>query len=166
MAEYACGVVTIYRPPLFIPPLLSELYCKVRCNLAVIWARAVTIFMLTLLLRKQITTVITAWQIILPFLFFFLSVRVLRVHVWDSQVYRPKCYQRASNTHKMLYLQFCQNFVFSILTWSSAAMSFCFDTCRPSLLEIRDNVHVGQSWQKNKMSYLKQKSKILLLQPN
>ena len=39
MAEYACWVVTIYRPPVFIAALLSELYCKVWCNLALwFWA--------------------------------------------------------------------------------------------------------------------------------
>ena len=40
MAEYACWAVTIYRPPVFIAALLSELYCKVWCNLALLfWAR-------------------------------------------------------------------------------------------------------------------------------
>ena len=40
MAEYACWVVTIYRLTVFIAALLSELYCKVWCNLALLfWAR-------------------------------------------------------------------------------------------------------------------------------
>ena len=42
MAEYACWVVTIYRPPVFIAALLSELYCKVWYNLALsFWAIAI-----------------------------------------------------------------------------------------------------------------------------
>ena len=29
VAEYECGIVMFYRPPVLIPSLLSELYCKV-----------------------------------------------------------------------------------------------------------------------------------------
>ena len=41
MAEYACWVVTIYRPPVFIAASLSEVYYKVWCNLALLfWANS------------------------------------------------------------------------------------------------------------------------------